>query len=89
MVIDFKYGFEYKGFLYGWHKKKLYRLPSIAKDERKYSIKKLNLIDIGESKGYRLKRDKLTVTQCVERTILIDEALKIYNSKHIPLIPSM
>jgi hypothetical protein len=89
MVIDFKYGFEYKGFLYGWHKKELYRLPSLANDNRKYGIKKLNLIEIGNSKGYRLKQDKLTVTRCVEITVMIEEAVKIYKSKNIPLIPSM
>lgn len=62
MIIRFKYGFEHKGFLYGWNKKELYRLP-IFKSNRSYSIKKMNLIKIGKQKGYRLCSDKKTLKQ--------------------------
>jgi hypothetical protein len=88
-IINFKFGFEHKGFLFGWHKKELYRLPSVSINNKKYGIKKLNLIDIGNTKGYRLKKDKFTVTQCVEMTRLIEEAVKTYEEKNIPLIKSM
>lgn len=37
-IIIFKYGLKYKGVLYGWKDKKLYKLP-YAKDNRSYSIK--------------------------------------------------
>jgi hypothetical protein len=87
MIIDFKYGFECEGFLYGWHKKELYRLPQ--KVGSKYGIKKLNLIPIGNHTGYRIKRKKFTVSQCVEMTSVIEKAIKIHQDKNIPLIPSI
>lgn len=89
MLIEFKYGFEYKGFLFGWYRKELYRLPSISTNYRNYGIKKLKLIDVGSVKGYRVKRAKLTVSQCVEMTTVIDKAIHICNQKNVPLIPSM
>lgn len=87
MIIDFKYGFEHRGFLYGWYKKELYRLPSVGKDNRKHGIKKLKLIKINKSKGYRIRQDMLTISRCVEKTVLIEDAIKAYNRKQIPLIP--
>ncbi|QQV91498.1 hypothetical protein M1M25_gp063 [Tenacibaculum phage Gundel_1] len=62
MVIKFKYGFEYKNFLYGWNKKELYRLPIIV-HKRSYPLKKLNSIKINSHKGYRIVKDKKTIKQ--------------------------
>lgn len=63
----FTKGFEYKGFIYGWHKRELYRLPSVS-GLRTYPTKKLNAIKIGNAAGYRLKKDKRTVQQCLDMT---------------------
>lgn len=86
MLIEFKYGFEYRGFLYAWYRKELYRLPSLSVNKRKYGIKKLNIIKVGNKKGYRIKRDMLSITQCVQMTTTIIAAIHKYRKKHKPLI---
>lgn len=73
-MIKFIYGISYKGFLYGWYKKELYRLPS-ADLQRGYSLKKLQRIIIGNKTGYRLRGDKLTMEQLEEITTLFNEPL--------------
>lgn len=70
MVLDFKYGLFHKGFKYGWLDNELYRLPSQSKNNH-YTLKKLKKIKVGNQDGYRLKRDKLSVKQLVEKTTLI------------------
>lgn len=71
MVRNYKYGFEYRGFTFGWFKKELYRLPSIV-HLRSYPIRKLNKIKVGNKDGYRVVRDRLTVDQLMEMTEVID-----------------
>jgi hypothetical protein len=86
MIIDFKYGFEYNGFLFGWHKKELYRLPSVSKG-KSYGIKKLSIIKVGNDKGYRVKREKMSIKKIVEMTLPIEVAIKLAkDKKNIPLI---
>lgn len=76
MILKFKYGFEYNGFLYGWYEKELYRLPSTS-GNKKFGLKKLESIVIGNSIGYRIKRDKLTINQLKEKTIFIDKEIQV------------
>ncbi len=73
MVIKYKYGFEYKGFLFGWKNKKLHRLPSVI-NLRSYPLKELPTITIGlkKKKGYRVARDKKTIDQLMEMTETIN-----------------
>ncbi len=71
MIIKYKYGFEYKSFLFGWKNKELYRLPSVS-DLRHYPLKKLNKIPIGKKIGYRVVRDKKTINQLMELTEIIN-----------------
>lgn len=86
MTLKFKNGFVYDGFTYGWNKKELYRLPSTSKDNKSYGLKKLDLIDIGFQKGYRIKRQKFTVEQLASRTVEINREVKIIkDSTHIPV----
>lgn len=61
-MIQFKYGFERKGFTFGWMSKDLYRLPTTKKN-RFYHFKKLSVIPIGAGFGYRVTSDKLTILQ--------------------------
>jgi len=84
MIINFKYGFEYNGFLFGWHKKKLYRLPSTS-GNRLYGIKKLSPIKVGNHQGYRIKREKIAIRKLVHITTDINVAVKILKNKNIPL----
>jgi len=71
-TLKFKYGFEYKGFNFGWNKKKLFRLPSEKKTLKNYPLKELSEIKIGNKKGYRIVRDKKTIVQLMEKTKIID-----------------
>lgn len=71
MITNFKYGFEYKSFNFGWKDKVLYRLPS-QKNLKTYPLKKLSLIEIGNKKGYRVCRDKKTIDQLMEITEVIN-----------------
>lgn len=71
MIKNFKYGFQYKGFNFGWKNKKLYRLSS-TKSLKSYPFKKLSEIKIGNKKGYRVVRDKKTIEQLMELTEVIN-----------------
>lgn len=71
MTITYKYGFEYKGFIFGWKNKCLYRLPTV-KNNRCYGLKKLNPIKINKHLGYRIIRDKKTISQLQELTEIIN-----------------
>lgn len=75
MIRIYRYGFKYKNFTFGWFKKNLYRLPSES-NLKFYPLKKLNIIDIGNKKGYRIVRDKKTIEQLQEMT-------EVINYKHI------
>lgn len=76
MIINFKYGFEYDGFLYGWNNKDLYRLPSKS-GNKSYGLKKLDSIIVGNGVGYRIKKQKLSIKQLKEMTIFIDKEYQI------------
>lgn len=71
MIIKFKYGFEIDGFLFGWNKKDLYRLPVFI-NKRAYSLKKLNKIKIGKKTGYRVYTKFRTIEQLRELTEVIN-----------------
>ena len=76
MIISFKYGFEHDDFIFGWHKKELYRLPILVKG-RKYGLKKLSLINVGRQQGYRVKRQKLSIEQLRQKTIFINRQVEV------------
>jgi hypothetical protein len=76
MILKFKYGFEYDGFLYGWNNKDLYRLPSVS-GNKSYGLKKLESIIVGNGVGYRIKTKKLSVNQLKQLTIFIDKEYQV------------
>lgn len=71
MTINFKYGFEYKGFTFGWKEQNLFRLPS-KKYNRHYPLKKLSKIKVGSKDGYRVVREKKSISQLMELTEVIN-----------------
>lgn len=83
MIINFQYGFGHKGFLFRWNEKELYRLPS-ENGKQYYPLKKLNLIKVGNQKGYRCKRDKLSLEQLKSKTIFIGKKISIIQDKDCP-----
>ena len=54
-IVKYKYGFKYKGVLYGWKNKKLYKLP-YTKNKRSYKLKEILF-----SKVVNIQRTKLTL----------------------------
>lgn len=81
--MKFKYGFWHKDFLYGWYQQELYRLPS-NNGNKNYGLKKLNPIKVGNKSGYRVKRDKLTIDQLEEKTIVINQEISKIEDKDLP-----
>ena len=64
IIYNFEYGFEYKGFLFGWKNEKLFRITSTKGGH--YPLKELSQIKVGNKKGYRIVRDKKTIEQLKE-----------------------
>jgi len=85
MLLKFNYGFDYLGFQYGWYRKELYRLPSKT-GKNKYGLKKLNPITVGNTLGYRIKRQKISMVQLKQMTNTIAqvEITIIKENKDIP-----
>tara|TARA_R110000772_G_scaffold35637_9_gene85853 strand:+ start:3897 stop:4157 length:261 start_codon:yes stop_codon:yes gene_type:complete len=80
MVWTFKYGFDYKGFSFGWKDKALYRLPS-EKNLKNYPLKILSIIKVGNKEGYRVVREKKTIDQLKEITEVINYKYVINGGK--------
>lgn len=83
MILTFTFGFAYKGFTFGWLNKELYRLPSESKNKH-YTLKKLKPIKIGNKVGYRIKRDKFTMEQLEEKTMVISVEVKKIIDENVP-----
>ena len=58
----YKYGFEYKGVIYGWKNKKLFRLP-YTKDKRSYSLKEIPFYCYKSTLVANIKMNKLTLNR--------------------------
>jgi len=85
MILNFKYGFNHDGFLYGWQNQELYRLPSTS-GNKSYGLKKLSLIPVGNVEGYRIKRQKFSIQQLLDRTDTINVKIKVIkDSIHLPV----
>lgn len=68
-TIVFKFGFEYKGVRYGWHKKNLYRLPFVSSNNKNYDLKVIYPFVIGSTLCYNIQRDKLTINRLKGMTV--------------------
>ena len=58
----YKYGFEYKGVLYGWKNKKLYKLPYI-KNKRSYTLKEIPFYCFKTTLVANIQRTKMTLNK--------------------------
>lgn len=84
MKIEFKHGFNYKGVLYGWKDKQLYRLPTFIK-KRFYPLKELktwkrNGIDV----GYYVGQERKSFVQLKSMTISINKKIDIIEDDDLP-----
>ena len=80
MIIKYKYGFKFKGKLYGWKDKHLYRLPQII-GNRFYSLKKCSK---WSDKGYYLGADRKSHDQLKAMTHFIDEEIEVIVDSDVP-----
>jgi hypothetical protein len=58
----YKYGFEYKGVLYAWKDKKLFKLP-YTKNKRNYILKEIKPNVFNCTIVYNIQRTKLTINR--------------------------
>lgn len=79
LEIHITTGFEYKGRLFGFYKKKLYRLPYRHK-LRYYPFKEIPF----KNNHYRLCRDKVGIAKIKTRLTSIDFKTKIYLESELP-----
>lgn len=71
-MADYKEGFLFKEFKFGWENKKLYRLPCV-KNDRSYSLREIPLIKLSKTgQGYRLIRVKKSIAQVRALTKKVD-----------------
>ena len=76
-----KYGLTYNGILYGWIKKKLYRLPYFnTKTKRSYDLKEVKQI----GNHYLISRNKVNLLTLKNKTMVINTEIIVYNE---PLTP--
>jgi hypothetical protein len=73
----YKYGFEYKGVVYGWKNKKLFRLP-YTKDKRSYSLKEIPFYCYKTTLVANIQRTKLTLNRIKNLTKQIDIEINSY-----------
>lgn len=79
----FRYGFIFKGFLFGWYEKDLYRIGQYDKT-RHYLLKKLDVIQIGQKYGYRCAGTRITIDQAKERTVLFSGPKIFHQADNMP-----
>ena len=79
----YKYGFEYKGVLYGWKNKKLYKLP-YTKDKRSYTLKEIPSYCFKSTLVFNIQKTKLTLNRLKKLTKEINIEIVEYTNLKIP-----
>lgn len=79
----FKYGFTYKGVIFGWYKKKLYKLPYI-KDKRSYGLKEIPSYVFKSTVVFNVLREKKTINKLKELTVEINKSINITDKNECP-----
>lgn len=84
MMLRFKYGISYKGVVYGWLNKELYRLPYVNEYNMSFPLKKLKQIMIANNVGYQIGNRKKTIKQLEQLTILINKEVSVIKDADVP-----
>jgi hypothetical protein len=79
MIIRYKYGFFYDEKLYGWNKKKLYRLPQMI-GTRFYGLKEC----APWKDGFILGANRKSASQLKSMTVVINEEIQIVQGDDLP-----
>lgn len=82
-TMHFKYGFVYKNIIFGWHKKKLYRLPYI-KDRRSYSLKEIPSYVFKSTVVFNVLREKKTINKLKLLTEEINKNINVISEDECP-----
>jgi len=83
MIINYEYGITFKGYLYGWKYKILFRLPQMI-GKRFLPLKELNIIKVGNHNGYLLNQKRLSMSQLESMTGIINFKVDKTISKDCP-----
>jgi hypothetical protein len=79
----YKYGFEYKGVLYAWKDKKLFKLP-YTKNKRSYNLKEIKPNVFKSTIVYNIQRTKLTINRLKTFTKEINIEIETFNENSCP-----
>ena len=79
----YKYGFTYKGVMYGWKNKKLYRFPYV-KNNRSYSLLEIKFYCFNSTMVANIQKTKLTINRIKNLTTEINVSLVNFVSDEIP-----
>lgn len=79
----YKYGFEYKGVIYGWKNKKLYRLPYV-KNKRSYGLLEISFYCYKTTLVANIQRTKLTLNRMKSLTKEINIEINSYICSDMP-----
>lgn len=80
-IKQIKHGLNYNGIIYGWIKKKLYRLPYFnTKTKRSYDLKEVK--EIGNH--YLIARNKVNKITVKNKTTVINTEIIMYNEQLTP-----
>lgn len=80
MIIKFKYGFYYNDILFGWSKKKLYRLPQMI-GNRFYPLKEVNR---NKSALWYISDRLKSKKQLESMTVVIDKEVQLIRDADVP-----
>ena len=79
----YKFGLKYKGVLYGWKNKKLYRLP-YTKNKRSYTLKEIPFYVFKSTTVCNLQRDKVTFNKLKFLTEEINVRVESFEKDFLP-----
>ncbi len=79
----YKYGLEYKGVLYGWKNKKLYKLPYTSK-LRSYQLKEIPFYCYKSTLVCNLQRTKVTMNKLKFLTKEVNITIDVFKESNYP-----
>ena len=79
----YRFGLSYKGVIYGWKNKKLYRLP-YTKNKRSYNLKEVPFYVFKSTTVCNLQRDKVTFNKLKFLTEEINMEVESFEEDFLP-----
>ena len=79
----YKFGFVYKGVVYGWKDKKLFKLP-YTKNKRSYNLKEIPIYCFKTTLVVNVQKEKLTINKLKSLTREINIIVESSISSALP-----